>query len=76
MLPDEVAHCPLEHEFTEMGVPEQHFCSTGNQTHGLTQMSQTALNTFLNNYKYCIRTADRRGSHLHFLTKSVTHRNL
>lgn len=45
-----------------------------NQTHGLRQASQTALNTFLNNYKCCIRTADRRESHLTFLTKSVTHR--
>lgn len=57
-----------------MGVSEQHFCLTGNQTHGLRQMSQTALNTFLNNYECCIRTADRRESHLPFLTKSVTHR--
>lgn len=53
---------------------EQHFCLTGNQTRGLRQMSQTALNTFLNNYKCCIRTADRKESHLPFLTKSVTHR--
>lgn len=74
VLPDEVACCPLGHEFTEMGVTEQHFCLTGNQTHGLRQMSQTALNTFLSNYKCCIRTADRRERHLPFLTKNVTHR--
>lgn len=31
----EVAHCPLEQEFTEMGVKEQYFCLTVNQNHSL-----------------------------------------
>lgn len=57
-----------------MGVTEQHFYLTGNQSHGLRQMSLTALNKFLNYYKCCIRTADRRERHLPFLIKSVTHR--
>lgn len=56
------------------GGTEQHFCLTGNQTHGLRQMSQTALNAFLNNYQCCTRTAARRERHLPFLTESVTHR--